>query len=578
MAKINIPYCNGKNGRKLYFSVNTNNANPLQFLGSFNWITNDSFTGSNHDTSNLTSPDSVYTYGNILYLESGFSILFANTGAFKGSIILGNDRGEPIFTLTNSGHRTVKITTGATGDNSRYPIRTIVANSNIDYSNITYYTLFNAMTATNLYYAYFTDSLSGNSRYYIPTSDTSIVGSGNNIFFNPDGTIFKEMEVANSRVFLCYVLFNLSGTEYLNKFTQFVNVDPDNPGGDNPYEPGGDSGTGGGQGNFDDSSDPVPFSPLPSLSVTDSGFVGLFSPNIYQLKDLANYLWNNDLDLNQLRKLVANPIDLLISLTIVPVTPEISGEQSIKVGFIDTGIIVNKLSNQFISVNFGKVDVKNFYDSAIDYSPFTKISIYLPYIGLRNLNVDEIMGTTIELQYNIDLFTGACVAEIMVGNAVMYSFNGNVATQIPLFSESFDSAFSALIGLVSTMGMAVATSGASAAEGAASAGITGAQALSIGTSTLNAVMSAKPNVEHTGSMAGNIGFMGQKTPYLIYEIPRQSMPQYYQQYVGFPSNITAKLSDLTGFTVVSQIHLDNIPATTEELKEIESLLMGGVIL
>ena len=44
------------------------------------------------------------------------------------------------------------------------------------------------------------------------------------------------------------------------------------------------------------------------------------------------------------------------------------------------------------------------------------------------------------------------------------------------------------------------------------------------------------------------------------------------------SRITAKLGDLTGFTVVEEIHLEHISATDDEKKLIENALKSGVIL
>lgn len=595
MANIDIMYFKGVNNRKLYLSSwNSDTPTSEKFLGTLNWVTD--VSKNVPITTEFKQYYTVFTpYGNVFYLESGFSIIFANVYSWDGCIILGDDRGDPIFARNGSqpnNYYPIFIYQG--GTSSANPIRTIVYNNSRDISTKSYYEIVTAGgTSTQNYTLWgglFSPTFSVSGARVVPPMSSSGLVSGDIEFYRPDGSIFKTITYTDRGVFWSKVFWNVD--DYNSKFTAYINADPNNPGGDNPYEPGGDSGSGGGNGSFDDTSDPVGFTPLPSLSVASSGFVGLYSPTLGQLQNLANYLWNNEINFDQLKKLVANPIDLLISLTIVPVSPPISGSESIKVGFIDTGISVNKISTQFITVDMGTLSIQNYFGSALDYSPFTKISIYLPFIGLRQLNVDDIMGTDIHLIYNIDLFTGACVAEIMVKDAVLYSFNGNISTQIPLASESFDQVFSAIINIATTVGTAVATGGASAASTAAETGgaITSDMAISAGISSTakslassahtlaNSVMSAKPIIEHSGSMAGNVGLLSQKRPYLIYEIPRQSMPSGYQKYVGFPSNITAKLGDLSGFTVVEEIHLENINATEEELTEIESLLRGGVIL
>lgn len=353
-----------------------------------------------------------------------------------------------------------------------------------------------------------------------------------------------------------------------------------------PYRDGGTSSTGGGGGTFDDSSDPVDFTPLPALSAVNSGFVGLYNPSLSLLQQFAQYLWSNELNLDTFKKIFGNPIDLIISLTIVPVKPAISTASQLKFGLNNTGIYMPKIDNQFVQFNFGSIDIKEYFGSALDYSPYTKISIYLPYIGLKQLNTDELMGNTVELQYNIDLFTGACVAELKVASAVIYSFNGNIANQIPVSSESFDSFLRAVIGAASAVGIAAATGGAGAlaaggiGAGATAAGTleTAAGAMSVGAATANSVLSMKPDVMHAGNMSSNTGYMANKQPFLLFEYPIQNIPENYEKYSGYPSNITSLLGDLSGYTEVSNIHLDGIPATESELNEIESLLRGGVIL
>lgn len=72
--------------------------------------------------------------------------------------------------------------------------------------------------------------------------------------------------------------------------------------------------------------------------------------------------------------------------------------------------------------------------------------------------------------------------------------------------------------------------------------------------------------------------MSVQSPYLIVERPRQSLAKGYNTFEGYPSNITSRLGDLSGYTAVESVHLEGINATDSEISEIESLLKGGVIL
>ena len=60
--------------------------------------------------------------------------------------------------------------------------------------------------------------------------------------------------------------------------------------------------------------------------------------------------------------------------------------------------------------------------------------------------------------------------------------------------------------------------------------------------------------------------------------PNQSLAEDYASERGYPSNITATLGDLKGFTAVESCHVGISGATDEELAEIESFLKSGVIL
>lgn len=336
------------------------------------------------------------------------------------------------------------------------------------------------------------------------------------------------------------------------------------PGSGDPYAPGGTSGTGGGAGSFDASSDPVDFSQLPTLSAVSAGFISLFNPTNAELQSLAAKIWSTDF-LDALTRFFSDPADLIIGLSIVPVIPPTGGKVEVQAGFIPTGVFMNKITTQYVALSCGSVQVVPFYDAALDYSPFTKLSVFLPFIGVRSLDIDECMGQTLAINYNIDLLTGSCVAEIKSGNAVLYTFNGTVSSEIPTSSRSFDSLVSAGIQAVAALGTAVATGGGSTAAAAISG-------------TANAIMSAKPEIIRSGNSSSTAGLLAGKTPYLIYQIPRQSMPEYNNTFEGYPANITATLGDLSGFTQVSTIHIEGVPGTDGELTELENLLRGGVIL
>ena len=341
-----------------------------------------------------------------------------------------------------------------------------------------------------------------------------------------------------------------------------------------PYAAGGTSEPSQATGNFDLSSDSVDFPALPTLTSVSTGLVTIYTPNLQQINALATYLWNADpTTVDWWKKLVANPLDLILGLSIVPVAVPTSGAESVKVGLIDTQVSMNKASTQFVEVPCGSINITEFYGGALDYAPYRKTSIYLPFIGTRLISTDDIMGKTVEVKYHVDLLSGALVALVKCGDAVLYQFAGACAVSLPLSGQTFTDTILSTIQLAAAGTAFVATGGFGLTGGAAVAAAAGGGAALAGN-----VMTSKPQIERAGGVSGAAGQLGIMTPYLIGEIPRQSVPENYNTFVGYPSNIKATLGDLTGFTSVESIHLQNIPATAAEYAEIEQLLKEGVIL
>lgn len=343
----------------------------------------------------------------------------------------------------------------------------------------------------------------------------------------------------------------------------------------NPYEFDDEaiSYAGGGTGSFDNTSDTVGVPALPTLSAVSAGFIAMYSPTLTQLNQLASFLWTDSMfDPDNFKKLFSDPMECIIGLTIVPVNPTSAGSMNVRVGYVDTGISMPRLSSQYAEVNCGTIQAEEFWGSALDYAPMTRLHLYLPYVGIREINADEVMNKSIGVTYHIDLLSGALTAYVTANGSVLYQFNGQCALNIPMASSNFTHMIQGAITSIGAVASTVATSGASVGAGMA---LTATQ---IGASTANNAISNKPSFSHSGSMGGSGGMLGVQTPYLIIERPRQSMPEGLNKFCGFPSNIYYKLYDLDGFTQVEYIHIDNVPATGEELSEIERLLKEGVIL
>lgn len=408
--------------------------------------------------------------------------------------------------------------------------------------------------------AYFLLSGGGSNFQYLVSGVPAVTGSVNGVYYDN----YRIREDYAGVITITDEAHNNPDWRLANGTWQLRDIAPPDPDQD-PYDKGGPSGTGGGGGKFDLISDAVDFPALPTLTAVATGLVTVYTPSLAQLNALANFMWNADpTDVDFWKKLVANPLDLILGLSIVPVQVPAGASQNIKVGLVDTGVNVTKAQTQFVEVDCGSIQVDEFFGSALDYSPFRRFSIYLPFIGTRTISTDDIMGKTVHVKYHIDLLSGACTAMVKCGTAVLYQYSGACAVSLPLTGETFTNVITSTIQLAASIGATVATGGAAAGVTAASAA--------------NSLMSMKPIIERAGGVSGAAGQLGVMQPYLIGEIPRQSKPEDANKFMGYPSNITAKLGDLTGFTSIDIIHMDNIPATNAEKSELETILKAGVLL
>lgn len=339
---------------------------------------------------------------------------------------------------------------------------------------------------------------------------------------------------------------------------------------DDPNSNDGNADTGGGTGDFDGSSDNINFPNLPSTQVTSTGFITLYRPTLSQLNTLATFMWKPDF-FDAIVKLFADPMDAILGLNIVPINVSSSGSQDVKVGNVSTGVTMDIASSQYATVDCGTINVNEYWGSALDYSPYTKAQIYLPFCGIHSISVDEIMGKSVHVKYNIDLLSGSCVALVKCGGSVLYQFMGQCVQTIPVSGQNFAQVVSSALNIAGSVGMMVASGGMAAP-------ISSAMAISGASSIASNVISAKPTIEHSGSLSGSGGQLAIKKPFIILERPRQSLAKNFMKFNGYPSNITAELGNLEGFTSVDQVHLRNMTCTDKEVDEIKRLLEEGVIL
>lgn len=356
---------------------------------------------------------------------------------------------------------------------------------------------------------------------------------------------------------------------------------------DDPYQDGGYSRTGGGGGTFTFQGDDIDFPAAPGINASSTGFVTIFTPTLTQIQNLADYMWNGVFDINNLRKLFADPMDCILGLSIVPVPVASTTAEDVCIGNIISTVQCNVADSQYVWVDCGTIHLDNFSASYLDYEPYTKVDLYLPFVGAVKLNTDEVMGKDIHIKYLVDILTGSFTAFVKCGGSVLYNYSGTCSAMVPITGNNWSDLYRAVaelaagtVGGVAAAGAIAGAIGSGAAEAAPQS--IAQDAFSIGkdvaVGSASAVMASKPSVQRSGSLSGSAGQLGIRTPYITVTIPRQCLPLNQNRINGYPSWTYQKLGDLEGLTVVQNMNLEGISATAEERAEISELLAKGVIL
>lgn len=417
----------------------------------------------------------------------------------------------------------------------------------------------------------------------ISGSISSIFGSFNNVnsgsvicflvTTNSDGAItnakycsfYSGLQTAQQQQTPQIQIYDFTNASQRNAFITFMNgVTSELPEPPDPYEEGGETEEGGGDGTFSEEGTDVEVPELPQVTAVSTGFIKLFNPSLSQLNSLSTYMWGTGFDLNTFKKLFADPMDCILGLSIVPVNVPSGGSETVNIGNISTGISMTRAGSQYVEVDCGTIHVTEYWGGFLDYEPYTKAEIYLPYIGTHTISADDIMGKSINVTYHVDILSGACVAYVTCGGTVLYNFIGQCSSSIPVTSRDWTNVINGVMNIAGAIGSMVATGGASAPM----------QIPGVAASAVNAL---KPNIEKSGAMGGTGGLMAIQKPYLILTRPRQAVPKNQNKYTGYPSYITTNLETVGGYTEIEHIHLENIPALGDELSEIELLLSKGVI-
>lgn len=310
---------------------------------------------------------------------------------------------------------------------------------------------------------------------------------------------------------------------------------------------------------------------------------------------------------------LSDPLSMIVNAIQIPMNINGTG-QNFKLGGVEVedgeghAISCTRTNTRYVKFPMGSVTLKEVWGSDKDYSD-TSVSVFLPYVGIKEIDPDVVIGSTMSLVAYVDIWTGDVVYLLHVSNAsaarkyftaqsVPYRWTGNCAKKVPLGRVDNSNQILSMLGTIGGLALGATMvgtglGGAVAAGGLANLGAadTAAMAAGFGTakigagiagaSALKAIHSGfRPTVQSSSGIQGASGQMDYQYAYIMVKRGVPKYPNNWREQFGATNYQTFQGVSMTGFTQFSEIHLTGMTDASEaERKELERILIEeGVIL
>lgn len=312
---------------------------------------------------------------------------------------------------------------------------------------------------------------------------------------------------------------------------------------------------------YHDPSDNEDDTPDDSTDISVSGEVcKTFKIEQIELKKLSQFLWSSDFFDNIL--LVNNsPIENIISLkTLIGTVTTTGTSQSLTLGNVTTTANVTPC-NESITINVGSITLPRKYNNFLDFEPYTKVQIYLPFYGCAMLDSSLVIGRTITIKYIIDVITSTAKIKIIHDNKTLYEFKTTCGSDLPITSSNRASVEMGY--LSSGVGMGVSIASGNVLGGLASG-------LSMAQSQYHSTTS--------GNVSGVLNFHDSRMITILVDRPVYTELRNFNKTHGRVCNLSKTLRDLRGFTKCAENVQIPFNCLDEERTMIIEQLVNGVII
>lgn len=326
-----------------------------------------------------------------------------------------------------------------------------------------------------------------------------------------------------------------------------------------------------------------------------NNFLIWFWYDIQQFSVLDPTTWDNLID--NINGLYAELASAIIGVRYYPIDPDwvggLGSQEVIKIAQVQKDGLVDTISKLNVPPirDIGSYKVNKDFDSFLDLPPYSELTLYLPYYGYIQLDMDMFNGHSIDVKATYDILSGTITYYIFYDDTFMVNtYTAKMAVDVPITLQTSYDRDRAIQNNIATSLSGFMSAGAGMMSGNPIGMVMGISSLNTSVSPQN---TAPIKVEGMTVEQGSL-YLPSKCAVILRRPVTTKKGASFAKNNGYLYCKTAKLSDLTGLTIVknpsirfngSEYYNDSGQPTGKmllplesEIQEIYRLLEGGVII
>lgn len=311
----------------------------------------------------------------------------------------------------------------------------------------------------------------------------------------------------------------------------------------------------------------------------DVGVIDYYTMTGAQMQAFSQELYNQNF-IQLIQDQFTNSKDSLVSCIWVPMTGIGGGSTAIHIGRETMTSTGGHITDRIVSFNTGLTSIgfSSYSGGAgslmtyLEKAPYCTGLLYLPFVGVVGLDMDILAFTkNMQIDGYVDILTGDIVYNVRYGAFRTSTYNGNVATKIPISSAGYD-AIGIATGAITVIGGVVSGVAAIATGG-------GSLLASAGVAVGGGLAAAKSAEFHTMINGGNSSAIGANlglnpVAYIVQNMPTETNLTAFQTTHGMPYFKVGTVSALGGYVQCHNASV-SIPGDGEEQDAINALMNSG---